>query len=331
MNITTARTSIPGIFFAFGLAVPAWLLGKLFPLVGGPVFGILLGMLLAPFALAPSLKEGLRFASKRILQISVVLLGFEMNLANVVATGAQSLVVMTVTITTTLLTAWVAGRALKVPDTATTLIGVGTSICGGSAIAAVAPVIDADERSIAHAISTIFLFNIAAVFLFPLIGHALHMSDTGFGIWAGTAVNDTSSVLAAGYSYSDAAGKLATIVKLTRTLMIIPVTFALSLMMASRKPGAGTKFDPLKAFPWFVGGFIAASIVKTVGVLPDDTCLLLARTGKFCIAMALVAIGLSTHLKQLLANGIRPILLGLACWASIAIASLLAQFALGLL
>ena len=330
MNTTGARTLAPGVFFALALALPAWCLGKLVPLVGGPVFGILLGMLLAPLSGSPLLKDGLRFTSKRILQISVVLLGFEMNLANVVETGAQSLVVMAFTITTTLLAAWLVGRMLKVSHTATVLIGVGTSICGGSAIAAVAPVIDADERSIAHAISTIFLFNIVAVFLFPLIGHLLHMSDTGFGIWAGTAVNDTSSVLAAGYSYSDAAGKLATIVKLTRTLMILPITFALSLMMARKKPGEGAKFNLLKAFPWFVGGFVAASVIKTVGILPDEACVSLARAGKFCIAMALVAIGLSTNLKQLLANGVRPILLGLACWAVIAIASLLAQLALGL-
>lgn len=152
----------------------------------------------------------------------------------------QSLAVMLCTIAASLLTALLMGRVLKVPSNTATLIGVGTSICGGSAIAATAPVIDADDREVAYSISTIFLFNILAVFLFPALGRILHMTDTGFGIWAGTAINDTSSVVAAGFAFSDAAGELATIVKLTRTLMIIPITLALTLYRTWKRKRQGT-------------------------------------------------------------------------------------------
>ena len=223
------KALVPGLSLTVVLAVLAWFCGRQVPIVGAPVFGILFGMLVALFGNPPALREGTRFASKRLLQLSVVLLGFEMNMRNVLAVGSESLVVMAFTLTAAFLSARIMQRVLRLDSVTATLIGVGTAICGGSAIAATAPVIGAKEEDIAHSISTIFLFNIAAVFIFPALGHLMRMGDQGFGIWAGTAVNDTSSVLAAGYAYSDAAGKLATIVKLTRTLMIVPITFVLAL------------------------------------------------------------------------------------------------------
>jgi len=320
---------LPGIFLVTLIAIPAFLLGTVIPLVGGPVFGILLGMLDASWKRPTTYHAGIQFAAKKILQASIILLGFEMNLFNVFKVGSQSLSIIFFTLSTAFLTAWLVGRYLKLPGNTSILIGVGTAICGGSAIAATAPVISASDQDVAYSISTIFLFNIAAVFLFPFTGHLLGMSDNGFGMWAGTAINDTSSVVAAGYSYSNEAGDYATIVKLTRALMIVPITLALAIFMA-RKNSNHTNFSMIKIFPWFILGFVAASIISTAEIIPPSICKLLASTGKFFIIMALTAIGLNTHLKHLISNGIKPILLGLSCWIAVALVSLITQQYLGI-
>lgn len=318
-----------GIFFVFIIAFPAWALGKATPIMGGPVWGILLGIVLAFWKRPAVLNEGIKFSSKKLLQAAIILLGFEMNLYNVFKVGSQSILVMLFTLSAAFLTAWLVGRSLKLTGNTAILIGVGTAICGGSAIAATAPVIQAEDKEIAYSISTIFLFNIAAVFIFPFVGRLLGMDALGFGIWAGTAINDTSSVVAAAYSYSDAAGTLATIVKLTRTLMIIPITLVLAVLI-SRKNTQGVQVKIAKVFPWFVLGFLAASVISTLNIMPGGTEKLLAQTGKFLIVMAMVAIGLNTNLKQLINNGIKPILLGLSCWFSVAVTSLIVQYLLGL-
>jgi uncharacterized integral membrane protein (TIGR00698 family) len=329
MNNLKFKKMFAGIVLAFAIALPAWYLGKLFPIIGGPVFGILIGIIVAFWKRPAVFNEGLKFTSKKLLQAAIILLGFEMNLYNVIKVGSQSLLVMLFTLTAAFITAWLVGRALKLQGNIATLIGVGTAICGGSAIAATAPVINAEDKEIAYSISTIFLFNVAAVFIFPAIGHLVHMSDIGFGIWAGTAINDTSSVVAAGYSYSDAAGSLATIVKLTRTLMIIPITLFLAIY-THRKTSQHSTFSLSKVFPWFVLGFIVASIISTLGVIPMEAGKLLAQAGKFLIVMAMAAIGLNTNLKQLISNGIKPILLGMSCWIAVAVTSIIVQYMLNL-
>lgn len=314
----------PGVLLAFAIALPAWFLGKQLPIIGGPVFGILFGILIAFWKHPSVFNEGIKFTSKKLLQTAIILLGFEMNLYNVIKVGGQSLLVMLFTLTAAFTTAWLIGRALKLQGNVATLIGVGTAICGGSAIAATAPIIKAEDKEIAYSISTIFLFNVAAVFIFPAIGHFINMSDVGFGIWAGTAINDTSSVVAAGYSYSDAAGSLATIVKLTRTLMIIPITLFLAIY-THRKSSQNANFSLSKVFPWFVLGFLVASIVSTASIISPETGKLLAQFGKFLIVMAMAAIGLNTNLKQLISNGIKPILLGMCCWIAVALTSIIVQ------
>ncbi len=320
---------LPGIVLALAIAIPAWLLGNAVPLIGGPVFAILLGIFFAGWKRPPICESGLRFSAKKILQYSIILLGFEMNLYNVLHVGSQSLLIMLFTLSAAFLTAWLVGRALQLKGNTSILIGVGTAICGGSAIAATAPVIAANDKEVAYSISTIFLFNIAAVFIFPFTGHLLGLSDAGFGMWAGTAINDTSSVVAAAYSYSDAAGSYATIVKLTRTLMIVPVTLALALYTARQTRDQGA-FRLSKVFPLFVLGFLAASIISSSGILPENLSHALAQSGKFCIALAMAAIGLNTHLRQLVRNGVKPLLLGLSCWAAVALVSLLVQHQLNL-
>jgi uncharacterized integral membrane protein (TIGR00698 family) len=317
----------PGIILCIVIAAPAWFLGKSFPLIGAPVFGILIGMALAK--MTPRFQHGVKFTSKKILQYSIILLGFEMNLFNVLRVGSQSLFVMLFTLSAAFITAFLVGRALKLEGKMTTLIGVGTSICGGSAIAATAPVIQAKDEDVAHAISTIFLFNIIAVFIFPALGHMLQMSDTGFGMWAGTAVNDTSSVVAAATAWSTAAGNntalaFATIVKLTRTLMIVPITLVLALYTAKKtKADSSTAtYSFAKIFPWFVLWFVLASIVNTFAGIPAQVSGSLVELGKFMITMAMAAIGLNTNIVKLVKNGVRPIFLGLCCWFAVAVVSI---------
>lgn len=325
-----------GIFYCFVIAFPAWLFGLLFPTIGGPVFGILFGMLTALLKRPDFFEIGIKYTSKKLLQYSIILLGFEMNLFQVIKIGTQSLFVMLFTLTTAFLVAFLVGKILKLNGNITTMIGVGTSICGGSAIAAVAPVIGAEDEEVAHCISTIFLFNVIAVFLFPVLGHLLGLGDNGFGMWAGTAINDTSSVVAAGASWSSIAGNdtalhFATIVKLTRTLMIVPITLVLAFYTATKKVKEkkdGEKFSFVKTFPWFVIYFLLAAVVHTFTGIPEGFSHNLAELGKFMIVMAMSAIGLNTNLKKLLTNGFRPIFMGLCCWFSVAAVSLLVQWAM---
>ncbi len=319
----------PGILLAATVAVPAWWIGKQFPVVGSPVLGILLGMLLAFWKRPEALNPGITYTSKKLLQYAIILLGFDMNLFHVLEVGKQTLLLMAFTLTAAFLAAYLLTKLLKVDRNTGILIGVGTAICGGSAIAATAPVIEAEDEDVARSISTIFLFNVIAAFLFPALGHLMHMTDQGFGLWAGTAVNDTSSVVAAGYTFSSAAGNLAVIVKLTRTLMIVPVTLALALYVSRKKSASGGQGYRLAAiFPWFVLGFLAASVVRTFFPVPEALQQALVQAGKFLIVMAMAAIGLNTNLVKLVKNGWKPILLGLGCWAVLAVTSLLVQYAI---
>ena len=321
----------PGLLLAAAIALAALGLGRLAQLIGGPVFGIVMGILVRNlFAPDGRFTPCIQFAGKQVLQWSIIALGFGLSLNQVARTGLESLSVTLVTMTVAFLAAWGLGRALKVHDKLKILIGVGTAICGGSAIAAVTPIIKPDEHDTAFAISTIFLFNLVAVLLFPLLGHLLHLSDLGFGLWAGTAINDTSSVVAAGYSFSKAAGDYATIVKLTRATLIIPICLVLALAVAWRekKQGAGD-FSLKKIFPWFILWFLVASAVRTAGLIPAAIQPAIHMAAEFLIIVALTAIGLSANLRRMASTGARPILLGLGVWAAVSVSSLLVQFAIG--
>lgn len=353
---------LPGLLLAVVVAIAALYLGTLVPLVGAPIFGIAIGFLLRNVVGRPeSASHGIAFASKRVLQWAVILLGSDLSLSQVVATGRESLAVMVGTLSAAFLAALVAGRLLRVRNKMTTLIGVGTAICGGSAIAAVSPIIEAEEIEIAYAMSTIFLFNVVAVLLFPLIGHLLGLSDQAFGMWAGTAINDTSSVVAAGYAYGTSAGNFATIVKLTRTTMIIPTALALVVVMMARRrkrsaflvpagaaadsafvaegsgsagedgraPSAEQAFSLRRIFPWFVLGFLAMSLAKTIGLFPVVVGEDLAGAGRFLIVVALAGVGMSADVKKIAAAGIRPLAVGLIVWATVALTGLLVQRLVG--
>jgi uncharacterized integral membrane protein (TIGR00698 family) len=322
---------IPGLLLAVAIAAVALALGKAAPLIGGPVFGIVLGIVVRNLR-APGVRyqPGIAFASKQVLQWSIIALGFGLSLTQVAHTGLESLGVTLTTMTAAGVSAYFLGKWLRIKDKLKILIGVGTAICGGSAIAAVVPIIKPDEADTAFAISTIFLFNLVAVLLFPLLGHMMHLSDMGFGLWAGTAINDTSSVVAAGYSYSHAAGDYATIVKLTRATLIIPVSLVIALIVGwHEKKKGGSDFSMSRIFPWFILWFLVASTVRSLGLVPVAVLPWVHALAEFLIIVALTAIGLSADLRRMAATGIRPILLGLGVWASVAITSLVVQYGIG--
>lgn len=330
------RQNWKGLLLCLLLAVPASLLGKQFPIIGGPVFAILGGMTFAPFVKKKeSFAPGVKYTSKKILQYAVVLLGFGMNLKVVMETGKQSLPIIICTITVSLVIAYVLHRVLRIPAKISTLVGVGSSICGGSAIAATAPVIDADEEEVAQAISVIFLFNILAALFFPALGGALGFSTTSgeaFGVFAGTAVNDTSSVTAAAstwdslYNLGSQTLDKAVTVKLTRTLAIIPITLVLAFIRARKaEEKEGDKVSLKQVFPFFILFFIGASVITTIATavgVPAEVFVPLKDLSKFFIIMAMAAIGFNTDIVKLIKSGGRPILLGMSCWLGITIVSL---------
>ena len=327
----------PGLLLCLALAVPCWLLGKAFPIVGGPVFAILAGMIVTLFYRNKAgTQAGIVYTSKKILQYAVILLGFGLNLSEIAKVGATSLPIIISTISTSLIVSFVLYHLLNMPANISTLIGVGSSICGGSAIAATAPVIGADDEEIAQAISVIFLFNVIAALVFPTLGGVLGLSDQGFGLFAGTAVNDTSSVTAAASAWDGmhpGANTLdtAAIVKMTRTLAIIPITLVLALLRTRREgKQGGAQVNLKKIFPWFVLLFLVASIITTALPIPEGAVRFLKNASKFFIVMAMAAIGLNTDIVKLVKTGGKPIFMGFCCWVAIACVSLAVQHLLGI-
>jgi uncharacterized integral membrane protein (TIGR00698 family) len=333
---------IPGLALAAAVAGVATVLGRFAPVVGSPVIGIVCGVLLSSWvrrhvALAP----GIAFAGRTVLQWAVVVLGGQLSLRQVADVGVGSLPVMLGTLTVCLATAYLLGRRMGIEGDLRTLVGVGTAICGASAIAAASPVIRAKHAAVAYAISTIFFFNVAAVLLFPPLGHLLGLSQHAFGLFAGTAVNDTSSVVATAASYGDPASHYAVVVKLTRTLMIIPICLGLAAVVRRREqPSAADSGAPLMAVgsagvraarlvPWFLVGFLLVAAANSTGLLPASSRSGAQTAALFLITTALAAIGMSTDAAGLRRAGSRPLLLGFVLWVSVASASLLLQ-AIGL-
>ncbi|WP_309126978.1 putative sulfate exporter family transporter [Microbacterium sp.] len=308
---------LPGLATCAAIAAMATAIGGWAPLLGAAIPAVLIGVLIAVVRRpARLLMAGVTFASKFVLQCAVVLLGAQLSIGAVVQVGVRSLPVMLISLAVCLLAAWALGRALRIDSAVTTLIGVGTAICGASAIAAVSPVIRARNSSVAYAVSTIFLFNVLAVVAFPFLGHALGMSPDAFGLLAGTAVNDTSSVVAAASVYGAASLGVAVVVKLVRTLMIIPVSVGLAVVDARRRknePGFSVS-KALTLVPWFLIGFVAVALLNSAGVIPPTTGEMLKEVSVFLVATALAGIGLSTDLRAIRVAGWKPLILGAVLW-----------------
>lgn len=336
MNI---NSTVIGIFISFIIAFLSTYLGNKIPIIGAAVFAILIGMIFSFYYKGKHFAdEGLRFCSKKVLQYAVILLGFGLNLKQVLVAQVVSFPIILSTISISLIVSYIFYRITNIEYRIATLIGVGSSICGGSAIAATAPIIDAKDDEIAKSISVVFLFNILAALIFPNLGEFIGMSNTGFGLFAGSAINDTSSVTAAasiwdGLHNNSNALEYATVVKLTRTLAIIPISIYLSLReMKKRENSSNVSLN--KIFPMFVFYFILASIFTTIclsfGV--DKAYFNIFKIiSKFLITMAMASIGVNTHLFDLFKGGFKSILLGLICWLSISAVCLFMQNLLNLI
>jgi membrane protein len=324
------KTKSLGVAIAAGFALCAMFLGNMFPIIGSSVFALILGIALNEFLDLPeNSRPGLNWSGKKLLQYSIIFMGFSLPIATVASTGVSSLKISLPTITVAFPAAVIFGKVFHLKSHLRTLIGFGTAICGGSAIAAAAPIIEADEEEIALSMSTIFFFNILAVFIFPLLGHLWHMSNFHFGLWSGTAINDTSSVVAAGFSYSKAAGEMATIVKLSRALMIVPVCLGLIGLKLYRTKQQGIQKGMLKKIvPWFIVWFIVASILSSIGVVPKVVIPYLKEISQLFMAMALVGIGSKVSWKQFRSAGATPLLVGLIAWFCVAGSSLILQMLL---
>ncbi len=357
-NMKFFKENTLGIVICAAIAGLATFLGGLkvgsfsLEVIGAPVFAILIGMIitliLPNLATDNRLKNGIKFTSKKILQWAVVILGFSLNLGMIVSVGSKSLPVIVATISTSLIVAYIMMKVLHMDPKVSCLIGVGSSICGGSAIAATSPVIEADDKEVAQSISVIFLFNVLAALIFPTLGHAIGFGSEGYAIFAGTAVNDTSSVTAAastGEAIYGVEGILsaAVTVKLTRTLAIIPITLFLALYRARKAKktnGEGGSYSLKSVFPMFILYFIGAAIITTiVGTMDangftafyNDTFVKAMKwLAKFFIAMAMCAIGLNTNLVDLIKKGGKPIIMGFTCWVMISIVSIIVQLATGI-
>lgn len=307
---------------------------------------VLLGLYLRnTIGLSEGAKAGVKFSVQRILKLGIILLGLRLSLQDVAATGVKALLLVSVCITIALILAYIAGRVFRVPPRLATLIGVGTAICGNTAIVAVAPVIDADDEEVSFAVATITLFGLLAVLIYPFIGHFIGLSDRAFGLWAGTAVNDTSQVVAVGTIFSQAALDVATIVKLTRNTLMAPLIVLIGLlssrgfMSTEKNKITGTpQLDWKKLVPGFVLGFLAMSLIRTAGIALNILPLNVSAPGslqtaaniligfdaisKFAILMALAGVGLNTDLSNLQHIGFKPLIVGTCVAVTLAVISL---------
>lgn len=331
---------LPGAGLAAAVAAVATFLGGFVPALGAPLIAIVAGIAIAAWRPLPGpLGPGLGFTSKRVLQGSIVILGLNLSAREVLRSGRSSLPVLAGTLVLALAAAAVAGRLLRLRGDLNLLIGVGTAICGASAIAAADSVIDAEEADVSYAIATIFTFNVVAVLAYPSLGHALGLSQHAFGLWAGTAVNDMSSVVAATTVYGHGALSYGVVVKLTRTLAIIPICLGLAAWR-HRRPAGAARSEPgprparagrslRRVFPLFILGFVAAVALNSAGAVPASSHRGLGDLATWMITAALAAIGLSTRPRAIRAAGARPMILGAVLWFTVGVTSLALQLASG--
>jgi uncharacterized integral membrane protein (TIGR00698 family) len=271
-----------------------------------------------------------------VLQGSIVVLGTGLSFHQVVTTGASSLPVLLGTLFIALLGAALIGRWLSIGRDLRTLIGVGTGICGASAIAATNAVISASEADVSYAIATIFTFNVVAVLTFPAIGHLLSLTPGQFGLWTGTAINDLSSVVAASSVFGHGATSYAVVVKLTRTLMIIPISVGLAIWRSRQTrlrelttAGGHARGKLGEILPLFIGWFLLAVTLDTFGLIPASWHGSLSDGAQVMITIALAAIGLSTNVRDIRRAGLKPLAMGAMLWVLVAVSSLGLQFITG--
>lgn len=342
--IKNIMTILPGFLIATLIAIISVFLESLLPVhvIGASVIALFIGMIINSFYKPTFLTSGLKFTSKKILKFAIILLGASLSIKTVLTVGKMSLIVMIFTLLTCFGGGYLIGKALGLNWKLSNLISAGTGICGGSAIAAISPVIEAEDKDVAYAMSATFLFDIAMIVLFPIMGKWLGLSDMAYGLWAGTAVNDTSSVVAAGFAFSEAAGDFATMVKLTRTLSIIPVViiFAfINIKLKKKQARLNTsisehtvqkKVNIISLFPWFIVGFIFLAIINSFRFIPNTVSTASKELSKFLMVTSLSAIGLNTSFKDIRKSGIAPMIHGFIISLLVVIVAITVEYFMGI-
>ena len=330
---------ILGVAICFALAGVSILLENLIPggLLGASIIALFAGTIINSFFHPKWMKPALKFTSKRILKVAIILLGASLSINTVMSVGKMTFFVMIFTFAMCFGGGYFVRKLFGLNWKLGNLISAGTGICGGSAIAAIAPVIDADDKDIAFAMSSTFLFDMVMIALYPLMGMALGMSDIAYGIWAGTSVNDTASVVASGYAFSEIAGDFATMVKLTRTIAIIPTVLVFAYIGTREKQkelkeaGGGKRVRLVKIIPWFICGFLLLAILNSVGAIPVAAAGVIKSTSKFLMVSALAAIGLSTSITDFKKAGLRPMFYGITIDTLVTLTALIVVWCMGLM
>jgi uncharacterized integral membrane protein (TIGR00698 family) len=328
-----------GVVICFAVAGVSVLLEELIPggLLGASIIALFMGTITNSFFHPAWIKPALKFTSKKILKAAIILLGASLSVSTIMSVGKMTFFVMIFTFAMCFGGGYLVRKIFGLNWKLSNLISAGTGICGGSAIAAIAPVIDADDKDIAFAMSSTFLFDMAMIALYPLMGKALGMSDIAYGIWAGTSVNDTASVVASGYAFSEAAGDFATMVKLTRTIAIIPTVLVFAWIGVRMKKkemqtsGDGKKVNMMKIIPWFIGGFLLLAIVNSIGLIPVAVSGVMKTTSKFLMVTALAAIGLSTSITDFKKAGLKPMFYGITIDTLVTLTALAVIWCMGLM
>jgi len=304
----------PGIILVTIISFISKELGNVYPLVGSVVIAIFIGALIRNgFSLNEVYLKGVNFTLKRVLKVAIIILGVSLSFKEVTQIGYNAIIVVLGVVIFGILLTKLIGKLLKIDDELGLLIGIGTSICGATAITASKEVIKAKEIHTAYAISTIFLFNLIATILYPWIGHIFNMPETMFGIWDGTAVHDTSSVVAIGYMYGNESGEIATTVKLVRTMFLLPLILIISVWQTNKEiKNKKSKIAELKKiFPWFILGFLGMSLLNSFGFFNEGIKSSLVDIAKYLILMVMASVGLQVEIKKFLKLGAKPLITGL--------------------
>ena len=330
---------ILGVAICFAVAGLSVLLEKLIPgeLLGASIIALFMGTIINSFFHPAWMKPALKFTSKKVLKGAIILLGASLSVNTILSVGKMTFFVMIFTFAMCFGGGYFIRKLFGLNWKLSNLISAGTGICGGSAVAAIAPVIDADDKDIAFAMSSTFLFDMIMIALYPLMGKALGMSDIAYGIWAGTSVNDTASVVASGYAFSEVAGDFATMVKLTRTIAIIPTVLVFAYIgtrikqKEMKEANNGQKVNLMKIIPWFIGGFLLLAILNSVGFIPVAVSGILKKTSKFLMVSALAAIGLGTSITDFKKAGLAPMFYGITIDTLVTLTALIVIWCMGLM
>ena len=339
MKVKEKGLFLLGLAICFAVAAVASLVEELIPggLLGASIIALFMGTIINSFFHPAWLKPALKFTSKKILKVAIVLLGASLSINTIMSVGKMTFFVMIFTFAMCFGAGFFIRKLFGLNWKLSNLISAGTGICGGSAVAAIAPVIDADDKDIAFAMSSTFLFDMVMIALYPLMGRALGLTDIAYGIWAGTSVNDTASVVASGYAFSEIAGDLATMVKLTRTIAIIPTVLVFAYIGTRLKQkelkaaGQGKKVNLVKIIPWFIGGFLLLAILNSVGFIPAAGSYAMKSTSKFLMVTALAAIGLGTSIFDFKKAGLKPMFYGITIDTLVTLTALGVIWGMGLI